>query len=107
MSADPSSSSSCRSLVSLGLRSQPSSQSSISDADKGVGLQYEMISCVIYSVIICITYVCTSNEKSVAKFLRQNIYFKITDYIGFRGRSNIWSCAPVFVVSKSANSRIA
>ena len=46
MSADPSSRSSCRSLVSLGLRSQPSSQSSISDADKGVGLQYE-IHCVI------------------------------------------------------------
>lgn len=38
MSADPSSRSSCSSLVSLGLRSHPSSQSSISDADKGAGL---------------------------------------------------------------------
>ena len=47
MSADPSSSSSCKSLVSLGLRSQPSSQSSISDADKGAGLQHNYMAIII------------------------------------------------------------
>lgn len=54
MSADPNSRSSCRSLVSLGLRSHPSSQSSISDADKGAGLQHKTY--CVNMLYVTITY---------------------------------------------------